>query len=234
MCLRIVPNGGHVPHLNDPFVKAVSPFLRGDWEQELRIIIVELPFRTETELEKRICTDPEWQQGVVWGTPRTGHMEGPVMYHIADVLANVDRQATTEQERHALRLIALLHDAFKYCVDPSKPKVGENHHAFIARKFAERYISDPVLLEIIELHDEAYNSWRLGAVRGKWDRAEERANCLITRLGPSLPLYLRFFRCDNRTASKDQAPLDWFEQFLREKGFDVPPDPQAISNKESL
>jgi hypothetical protein len=195
---------------------------------------VELPFRTETELERRICADPEWQQGVVWGIPRTGHMEGPVMYHIADVLANVDRQATTEQERRALRLIALVHDAFKYRVDPSKPKVGENHHAFIARKFAERYISEPVLLEIIELHDEAYNSWRLGALRGKWDRAEERANRLIARLGPSGPLYLRFYRCDNRTASKDSVPLAWFEQFLREKGFDVPPDPQEVSNKELL
>jgi hypothetical protein len=195
---------------------------------------VELSFRTEIELEKRICADPEWQQGVVWGVPRTGHLEGPVMYHIADVLANVDRQATTEQERRDLRLIALVHDAFKYRVDPLKPKVGENHHAFIARKFAERYISDPVLLEIIELHDEAYNSWRLGALRGKWDRAEERANRLITRLGPSWPLYLRFFRCDNRTASKDRAPLAWFEQFLREKGFDVPPDPQDVSNKETL
>jgi pimeloyl-ACP methyl ester carboxylesterase len=31
--LWVVPNGGHVPQLNEPFVKAVSPFLRGDWEQ---------------------------------------------------------------------------------------------------------------------------------------------------------------------------------------------------------
>jgi pimeloyl-ACP methyl ester carboxylesterase len=32
--LWIVPNGGHVPPLNEPFIKAVSPFLRGDWERE--------------------------------------------------------------------------------------------------------------------------------------------------------------------------------------------------------
>lgn len=183
---------------------------------------MDLPFKTETELEKEICGDPEWQQGIIWGKPRTGHLEGPVMYHIADVLANVDRYATTEEERRALRLIALVHDAFKYRVDLSKPKIGENHHAFIARKFAERYIHDPTLLDVIELHDEAYNSWRQGALRGNWDEAEARANRLVARLGSSLPLYIRFFRCDNRTVSKDSAPLAWFEQFLRRKGFDVP------------
>jgi pimeloyl-ACP methyl ester carboxylesterase len=35
--LWIIPNGGHVPifsGLNEPFVTAVSPFLRGDWEQQ--------------------------------------------------------------------------------------------------------------------------------------------------------------------------------------------------------
>jgi pimeloyl-ACP methyl ester carboxylesterase len=32
--LWVVPNGGHVPQLSVPFVKAVSPFLRGDWEPE--------------------------------------------------------------------------------------------------------------------------------------------------------------------------------------------------------
>ena len=155
------------------------------------------------------------------------------MYHIVDVLANVDRHATTEEERRALRLIALVHDAFKYRVDLSKPKIGENHHAFIARKFAERNIHDPALLEIIELHDEAYNSWRLGALRGKWDKAEDRANRLVARLGSSLPLYIRFFRCDNQTVSKDRTPLAWFEQFLRRKGFDVPPELQEASSKES-
>jgi len=190
---------------------------------------MELPFKLETELEKQICADPEWQRGIAWGEPRIGHLEGPVMYHIADVLANVDRHASTEEERRALRLITLVHDTFKYRVDPAKPKSGANHHAFIARRFAERYIHDPVLLEIIELHDEAYNSWRLGALRGKWNEAQARANRLIARLGPSLPLYLRFFRCDNQTASKDSAPLTWFEQFLLQEGIDIPPEPDETT-----
>src|SRR6266487_1658993 len=32
--LWIIPNGGHVPIQKEPFIKAVFPFLRGNWEQE--------------------------------------------------------------------------------------------------------------------------------------------------------------------------------------------------------
>ena len=181
-----------------------------------------LPFELETGLEKLIAADPEWLEGIAWGKPRTGHMEGPVKYHIADVLANIDRQCPTEEERWALRLIALIHDTFKYRVDETRPKIGTNHHAYIARKFAERYISDPVVLDLIELHDEAYNSWRLGAHRNKWHHAEERLNNLIQRLGSALPLYIRFFHADSETKSKDPAPIAWFEQFLKDKGLAFP------------
>jgi hypothetical protein len=193
---------------------------------------MELPFQLETELERKIAADPDWQQGVLWGIPRPGHNEGQVMYHIADVLANVDRFATTEEERRKLRLIALIHDAFKYSVNQMLPRTGSNHHAFIARQFAERYIDDQSLLNIIELHDEAYNGWRMGALRGRWEKAEERASHLVDRLGTSLPLYVRFFRADNQTASKEPDSLLWFEQFLQMRGFAVPPWPEQATNMD--
>lgn len=182
----------------------------------------DLPFRLETELEKKIAADPEWRKGVIWGKPRTGHLEGPIKYHIVDVLANIDRQCVTAEERRALRLIALIHDTFKYRVDETKPRVGKNHHAYIARKFAERYIDDPALLELIELHDEAYNSWRLGAYKERWNHAEERVDKLLQRIGLSLPLYVRFFRADNETESKNQVPLAWFEHYLERKDLQFP------------
>ena len=182
---------------------------------------MELPFQLETDLEKRICQDPEWKQGALWGKPRPGHNEGQVIYHITEVLANVDRLARSDEERGDLRLIALIHDTFKYRVDPTKPRVGENHHAMIARRFAERYLDDDALLEVIELHDEAFNSWRMGALKGRWREAEARADRLIGRLGKSLGLYVRFFRADNQTVSKEQDSLVWFEQLLRKKGIAV-------------
>jgi hypothetical protein len=44
----------------------------------------------ETELETRIVSDPEWQEGAAWGQPRPGHPEGVVGAHIEEVLRNVD------------------------------------------------------------------------------------------------------------------------------------------------
>ena len=184
-------------------------------------------FQAETALEALICADPEWQQGAQWGVPRSGHPEGKVIYHLAEVLANVNRHATSPEERVDLRLIALMHDTFKYRVDSAKPKSGENHHAMLARRFAERFIEDRTLLDIIELHDEAYNSWQLGARKRKWAAAEERAGRLVARLGAAVPLYVQFFRCDNQTGSKSSASLEWFEGFLPARGYQLPALPDA-------
>lgn len=164
----------------------------------------------ETEREGLIVADPEWQAGAAWGRPRRGHPEGAVSAHVAEVLANVDRVAIGAEDRERLRFVALVHDTFKYRVDRSRSREGENHHAMIARRFAERYTDDPELLEVIELHDEAFNAWVGGAWRGRWEAAEARARRLIERLGESRDFYLRFYEADNQTGSKLQAPLVWF------------------------
>ena len=169
-------------------------------------------FDAENDLERRIVSDPEWQEGARWGLPRPGHPEGSVMAHISEVLANVDRHAVDREDRRRLRLAAILHDAFKHRVDQAKPRTGENHHGRIARRFAEQHQDDPVILDVVELHDEAYNSWAAGDRSGDWQRAEERARLLIERLAQALPFYLRFYRADNQTGSKSAAPLEWFEK----------------------
>ncbi len=184
--------------------------------------MTQLPFTLETPLERTLAADPIWQRGVRWGTPRPGHLEGQVMYHIADVLANIERQATSPEERRKLRLIALTHDTLKAQVDTSKPRVGANHHAARARAWASHYIDDPHVLRVIETHDDAYHAWRYGARTERWDDAEREAERLIERLGDDVPLYVRFFRSDNDTASKNPAPVRWFEDLLRQRGIEVP------------
>ncbi len=170
--------------------------------------MIEEKIKPESELEKKIIADAEFEAGMHFGKPRRGHPEGKVIFHIEEVLKNVDKYSTSEN-REKLRLIAILHDAFKYKVDKTKARNGENHHATIARRFAEKYLDDVEILEIIELHDEAYNAWSSGK-KGNWFNALERAEKLIERLQTSVTLYIAFYRCDNETGNKGQENYLWF------------------------
>jgi hypothetical protein len=173
---------------------------------------VDLPFELETDVERRIAEDPEWREGIEWGTARLGHPEGAVKHHIADVLANVDRGATSPEDRRRLRLAALVHDSFKNRAPEGSARVGsEGHHGSHAARFLERFVDDEQLLEVVRWHDEAFAAW-LGLVkRGDRRRAEERAHALVDRLGDALPLFLRFFRADNATEGKSPKSVEWFE-----------------------
>lgn len=166
----------------------------------------------ETTLERRIVSDHRWIAGASWGMPRPGHPEGEVRLHILEVLAGLERQMLDQDARAKLRLVALVHDTFKNEVDRRLPRSGENHHAVIARRFCEGFIDDLDVLEITELHDEAYNSWAEGNRQGDWAKAEARADQLIERLGSRLPLYLAFYRADNAAGDKRAEPLAWFER----------------------
>ncbi len=163
--------------------------------------------KPETQLEEAIMDSPEFIEGVMHGKPRPGHPEGKVLYHVREVLDNVSKYSTASNRRE-LRLIALIHDTFKNKVDGSLPKSGENHHGMIARRFAERFIHDLSVLNIIELHDEAHNAHRKLDVN--------RAKRLVSRLGSSLETYLIFFKCDNETGDKEQDNIKWFEKLAKE------------------
>ena len=191
-----------------------------------------LPFALETSLERAIAADPVWQRGVAWGWPRPGHAEGKVLYHISDVLANVERYALSPADRRDLRLIALTHDSLKFRVDPERSRSGENHHATRARRFAHRYIGDERVLRIIELHDEGIHLWN------RWRRMRDarliatQLDTLLAHLGADWLLFVEFFRCDNDTPSKNPEPVLWFEEMLRERGYDVPPLPSTSDEDE--
>lgn len=164
----------------------------------------------ESRTERRIVDDPTWQRGMLWGVPRPGHPEGQVINHVRDVLENVDRFAPSNDPftRSRLRLIALLHDACKRDTRSAGP-----HHGVLARKLAERFTDDPDVLDVIELHDEAYACWRL-IDRRRVAGAHARADALIETVERCLDLYLLFHRCDTMTVGKERDALDWFETFV--------------------
>ena len=196
--------------MNDPTTASTRPDQPRPTEAERP-----LPFTLETELERRIAADPAWQEGIWWGEPRPGHPEGAIADHVADVLRNVDRLDRDSPDRARLRLIALVHDTFKYAVDPRLPRSGDNHHAARAAAFLARFVDDAGAILVTRTHDDAFNAWSVGARDGKWSRAEERAARLCDALGAHLNLYLAFFACDNQTGDKQPEPYEWFRQFAR-------------------
>lgn len=175
-----------------------------------------MTFVCETDLERAIAADPDWIAGLEYGQPRRGHPEGAVKFHIPEVLRNVDRMAINPLDRANLRLVALIHDNFKYQVDRTRDRVGENHHGMLARRFAERYVNDEGVLTVIELHDEAFLSWKKAISNGRLAAGTARAERLIERLAPYglIPFYMRFFRADNETGDKIPDSVLWFEALL--------------------
>ena len=183
---------------------------------EKKDLIIDL-VQPETNLEKAILQDKIFQKGALWGKPRRGHPEGKVIYHIREVLDNVEKVVEDDVMRRQLRLITIIHDTFKFQEDTSSPRDWDKHHALIARNFAERFIDDDEILDIIELHDEAYYCWRWENKYSKPEIAKRRKQNLLDRIGKeNMQLYYMFFKCDTQTGDKTQEPVAWFE-----KTFDV-------------
>lgn len=172
-------------------------------------IDVEALLRPETELERALIAAEPFRQGLFWGKPRYGHPEGKVLYHIREVLDNIDKLTVDAETREKLRLITFSHDTFKYQEDKSD---WSKHHAILARQFMEDFIDDQALLDIIELHDEAYYSWRLKVLYNRAKEGQKRLDKLIEKIGDQMQLYYLFFKCDTKTGDKTQSPLYWFEK----------------------
>ena len=173
-------------------------------------------FEPETELESRLASDPELCAGLAWGEPRPGHPEGAVGSHVADLLQTIDDDCTTGELRRQLRVIALVHDAFKYRVHDWRPKTGGNHHAARARSFAERYIDDESMLAAIELHDRPYAIWRKMQRTGTLD---EGAFADMMRRVRDPELFIRFIELDGSTEGKNPEPIRWFRDELKRRGI---------------
>jgi len=173
-------------------------------------------FRPETPLETALACQPELLAGLEWGEPRPGHPEGSVGHHVADLLRQIDETEQDPDRRYALRFIALVHDSFKYRVRNWQPRTGENRHAMRARRFAGRFVSDERVLTTIELHDRPYHLWKRLDRTGRLQ--EDRLDRMLERI-PDHALFLRFVEIDASSEAKDQQPIRWFRDLLRERGL---------------
>ncbi len=179
-----------------------------------------LPFDLDDDLERRIAADPDWQAGVEWGAPRSGHPEGAVKWHIAEVLANLDRLDLDPAGRRRLRIAALVHDTWKRAVDRAKDRVPPNEHGSLAARWLEHRVDDPTLATLVELHDEGFRAWRAHEA-GRDDQAWSRITNIARRMGDDLALFVAFYWADNRTGAKSPHQVGWLIDRLRDYGFEV-------------
>lgn len=170
--------------------------------------------RPETELERHLLTLPEFQRGLVWGEPRFGHPEGKIALHIREVLENIECiENLSESMRRQLRLIALVHDTFKYAETRTRPRDWSKHHGVLARRFLEQYTDDRAVLEVVETHDDAYYAWLASKNENfRRENPEKTLEHLRDKVSHCLQLYYLFFKCDTQTGDKLQTPVRWLEQ----------------------
>lgn len=179
--------------------------------------IVREIIQPENQLEQAIVQNPTWLEGAFWGEPRTGHPEGKIIYHIREVLANVHQLNCSKKIRRQLRLIALIHDTFKFQEEQIRPrKDWSKHHAIYALKFARNYLVEQEVLDAIELHDEAYYAWGMVYYHRNILGGLHRLDTVKRRMRKHLQLYYLFFKCDTQTGDKTQQPVHWFEQKVKD------------------
>lgn len=172
---------------------------------------LETLLQPETALERHLLSMAEFRHGLLWGEPRFGHPEGKVAFHVREVLDNIDLIPNLlTPQREQLRLVAFAHDTFKFSEDRSRPRDWQKHHGVLARRFMETLMSDRVVLDVIETHDDAYYVW-LAEKHGHGPEGKT-LGALLDRLDYCLQLYYLFFKCDTQTGDKTQAPLTWFER----------------------
>ena len=172
----------------------------------------------ETDFEKQILNDPDVIAGLQWGFPRFGHPEGKVMFHVKEIFDNIDSINTNPELRRKLRILALVHDTFKYKEDRKLvAKDCTKHHAHIAYEFLSNYTDEQDLLQVVKTHDDAYYAWRADHAYRDPETASIKLTKLMKENKNHIDLYYAFFVCDTRTGDKNQSPIRWFEEKLNIK-----------------
>jgi hypothetical protein len=162
------------------------------------------------EIVARIIADPRYQRNIDYGEPRSGHPEGQVKYHIAELEQNLEKLAShgiSEEQYWKLKFLIHVHDTFKAEAIPDSPILSPLSHASLARQFAAEFTDDIDLLNMIQFHDENYALWKQFAATGSYDA--ERFEKLLATI-QDWDLFLMFIVIDGSTEGKDPKKTGWF------------------------
>src|SRR5512138_3400663 len=121
------------------------------------------------EIVARMIADPRYQKNIEYGEPRSGHPEGKVKFHIAELEENLEKLACrgiSEQQYWKLKFLIHVDDTFKADAIPDSPILSLRSHASLARRFASEFVEDADLLNMIQFHDENFALWQQLAAAG--------------------------------------------------------------------
>jgi len=170
------------------------------------------------KLTAQVMADERYKKNVEfeYNRPLSGHPEGKVKYHIAELEANLERlkhRLPKEDDYWKLRFLIHVHDSFK--AEASQEGVPPNHprsHESLARAFASEFTDDADLLNIIQYHDENYTFWKQLKNNGQYD-LKWFQHLLDTIC--DWDLFLAFTIIDGHTEGKDIEKLAWFISQVR-------------------
>jgi len=155
-----------------------------------------------------IIADPRYRANLDWGEPRSGHPEGTVRAHIAELEANLQalKGRLVEDELWKLRILVHVHDSFKRDAERGVAIANPRSHASLARDFLAEFCQDEDLLAMVQYHDEPFALWRQLQTRGECDQ-DRLAN--LIRTIKDWNLFLAFAIIDGCTDGKSREPLRW-------------------------
>ena len=166
------------------------------------------------DIVEQIVSDPRYLKNIEYGEPRSGHPEGKVKYHIAELEEILERFAPriSEEQYWKLKFLIHVHDAFKAEAIPNSRIENPNSHASLARKFASEFTDDADLLNMIQFHDVNFALWKECAATGSYDL--ERLSRLLDTI-VDWDLFLIFLIIDGSSVGKDPEKLRWFVREVR-------------------
>src|SRR6185295_9589703 len=166
------------------------------------------------DIVQQVISDPRYLENIEYGKPRSGHPEGKVKFHIAELEANLEKLAPciSEEQYWKLKFLIHVHDTFKAEAVPDSAIENPNSHASLARKFASEFTDEADLLAMIQFHDLNFALWKQFAATGSYDlkRFSALQDTII-----DCDLFLMFLILDGCTQGKDPEKLRWFNTEVR-------------------
>lgn len=180
----------------------------------------------------KVLADPRYLKNIEYGEPRSGHPEGTVRLHIADLEANLEKLAPriSIEQYWKLKFLIHVHDTFKAEAVPDSPIENPHSHASLAKRFAAEFTEDTDLLNMIQFHDLNFALWKQFAATGSYN--PQRFSALLSTI-IDWDLFLAFLIIDGCTPGKDREKLRWFIAEVRKYRETFVDESWIVGNEDS-